>query len=219
MESLVKLEMALLEDNSESVSDYLSEIDQRTANAAMKEAGEAFGFRTMSANGTVWTTMGMLAQIFGYNSVSGVFNLTEKYQLITSKIGCFTPQMKNWAREIFNLSGKDGHSNFVSWDTFLVLGMAGRGGASDRVKLYLLKAERAFRIGMAKDSGLSVMKAELAHLRIVEKQIGMMGTIDKMKDGAFKLSAIEALEKLTGKTYPGPRQLVLDFLKKESTNP
>jgi hypothetical protein len=216
MESLVKLETALLENNSESVSDYLSEIDQRTANAAMKEAGEAFGFPTVLANRTVWTSMGMLAQIFGYTSTNGVGNLIEKYQLTTSKIGWFPFQMGSKMRATFNLSEKDSKAIFVTWDTFLVLGMCGRGERADKVKLYLLKAERAFRIGIAKDAGLSITKADTARLKLVKEEVGLMGMIGKMKPGEFQLAAIEAFEKVTGKTYPGPKQLVLNFLKKEA---
>ncbi|TLD40620.1 MAG: hypothetical protein JETT_3118 [Candidatus Jettenia ecosi] len=215
MESLIKLEELLLEENSEGVKGYLSEIDRKTANEMMMKAGEVFGFPTIEIYGVVYTHMGMLAKIFGYASTSGISNLVEKHQLHSVKLAWYTLEVYSMAREIFGLSEKDSKATFVTWDTFLIAGMYGQNPEAQKAKLYLLKAERAFRIGMASESVLAVAKAEWMGYRLVAQkvkdEIFLIGQVERIKDGPFKEAAIEALERLTGKTFPSPIQRQLPF--------
>jgi hypothetical protein len=219
MESLAKLGLALIENDTRRVSDFMNEIDLKTGGIAMCEAGKTFGFPTIVANGVTWTHLGMLSEILGYTNISGAWKLVEKYRLMTAKIGWLFPEIKTRAREIFNLSEKDSQAMFVTWDTILVLGMCGRGEKSEKVKLYLLEAERSFRLGTGKDVSLTVAKVDHYRLKIVKEELTIMKMVDQMRDGHFKLAAIELFEKATGREYPGPKQLALDFLKKESMNP
>jgi hypothetical protein len=172
----------------------------------MKEVGGKFGFKTIDFQGRTWTHRAMIGQILGYNTESGIRFLTEKYQLMTSEIGCFAVELRNRAREIFNLSPKDGHAVFVTWDTILVCGMCGRGEKADRIKMYLLEAERAFRIGVGGE------KEESTRLKAIKDEIMLIDRVGKMKDGYYKLAAIEALERLSGKPYDKPKQDLLNFL-------
>jgi len=212
MKNLASLELAILNNDEETVSDYVAEIDRKTANLMMKEAGETFGFPTIDWQGRTWTHMGMLSQIFGYSTISGVYYLTEKYLLMTAKIGWFTVELKTSVREIFNLSEKDSQAVFVTWDTILVCGMCGRGERADKVKAYLLEVERAFRTGIGRSIDLEEGKAAMMRMKLVKDEINLIDKVAKMKDGHLKLAAIEALEKLTGRVYDRPKQDLLDFL-------
>ena len=212
MKNLASLELAILNNDAETVSDYVSDIDRKTANAMMKEAGKTFGFQTIDWQGRTWTHMGMLSHIFGYSSESGVRYLTEKHQLMISKIGWFAVELRTKAREIFNLSEKDSQASFVTWDTILVCGMCGRGEKADRVKAYLLEVERAFRTGIGRNIDLQEGKAAMMRVKLVKDEISLIDKVAKMRDGHLKLAAIEALEKLTGQAYDKPKQDLLDFL-------
>lgn len=208
MESLIKLEELLLEENSEGVKGYLSEIDRKTANEMVVKAGEAFGFPTIEIYGVVYTHMGMLAKIFGYASTSGISNLVEKHQLHSVKLAWYTLEVYSMAREIFGLSEKDSKATFVTWDTFLIAGMYGQNPEAQKVKLYLLKAERAVRVGV---STMDRLKYENYRLRKIERTIALASKIGHMANGPFKDAAIEAFEELTGKTFSRPKQLQLPF--------
>lgn len=134
MHSLILLEEALLEGNIDKASGYLAEIDRKTANERMRQAGEQFGFKIINIHGIVFTHMGMLSKIFGYASVSGLTYLVDTYQLHTMKLAWFTNDLKTKAREIFNLSPKDSQATFVGWDTILVAGMYGQNEEAKKVK-------------------------------------------------------------------------------------
>lgn len=210
MESLIKLEELLLEENPEGVKGYLSEIDRKTANEMMVKVGEAFGFPTMEVHGVVYTHMGMLAKIFGYADISGLSKLVDAYQLSSVSIGWYGVEVNTRLREMFNLSPKDSKATFVTWDTFLIAGMYGQNPEAQKVKLYLLKAERAVRVG---GSTMDRLKYENYRLRKIERTIALASKIGHMADSPFKNAAIEAFEELTGKTFTRQKQLQLPFTR------
>jgi len=217
MKNLASLELAILNNDEATVSDYVSEIDRKTANAMIREAGKTFGFPTIDWQGRTWTHLGLLSGLFGYTNISGAWKLVEKYQLASAKVGWFFPEGKIKAREIFNLSDKDTHATFVTWDTILVCGMCGRGEKADKVKAYLLEVERAFRTGIGRSIDLEEGKAAMTRMKLVKDEINLIDKVAKMKDGYLKLAAIESLEKLTGRAYDKPKQDLLDFLTPKPT--
>jgi len=115
----------------------------------MAKKGDAFGFPTIEIYGVVYTHMGMLSKIFGYADITGLSKLMDAYSV---SIGWYGVEVSTRLREMFNLSPKNSKATFVTWDTFLIAGMYGQNSEVQKVKLYLLKAERAFRIGMANES-------------------------------------------------------------------
>lgn len=215
MESLIKLEELLLEENSEGVKGYLSEIDRKTANDCMKAMGEAMGFQVIEINGICYAHLGRTSEILGYSDVSGLRKLMERYQIMTPKIGWFGLEVQKILRETFNLDPKDGQATFIPYEGILLSGMQGQTEGARKIKVYLLKAERAFRIGMASEIVLTTVKAEWMGYRLaaqrVKDEISLIGQVERIKDGPFKEAAIEALERLTGKTFPRPKQLHLPF--------
>lgn len=215
MESLIKLEELLLEENSEGVKGYLSEIDRRMANECMKNMGEVLGFKIIEINGICYAHLGRTSEILGYSDPSSLGQLARRYQIMTPKIGWFEDETRIRIRNTFDLYPKDGHAALIPYEGILIAGMYGQSPEAKRVKIYLLKAERAFRIGMASEIVLTTVKAEWMGYRLaaqrVKDEISLIGQVERIKDGPFKEAAIEALERLTGKTFPRPKQLHLPF--------
>lgn len=215
MESLIKLEELLLEENSEGVKGYLSEIDRKTANECMKAMGESMGFQVIEINGICYAHLGRTSDILGYSDVSGLRKLMERYQITTPKIGWFGLEVQKILRETFNLDPKDGQATFIPYEGILLAGMQGQTEGAKKIKVYLLKAERAFRIGMSNETALTTAKAEWMGYRLaaqkVKDEVSLVRQVERMQDGLFKDAAIDALERLTGKTFPRSKQLELPF--------
>ncbi len=121
MESLIKLEELLLEENSEGVKGYLSEIDRKTANECMKAMGKAMGFQVIEINGICYAHLGRTSEVLGYSDISGLRKLMERYQIMTPKIGWFGLEVQKILRETFSLEPKDGQATFVPYEGILLV--------------------------------------------------------------------------------------------------
>ncbi len=208
MRSLIDLEKALLEENVQDVSHYLEELDKKTGNDAMRKAGGEFGFKTLEINGMVMAHMASASAILGYSNVSGLTNLLSAFQIMTYKIGWFIPEVKTRLRETFDLNEKDSQATFITWDAFLVAGMHGQNAAARRVKIYLLQAERAYRINLATKDIRDNEEIELKKDRAIESIIGRIG---KTTDSALLEVLYERLDRLAGRRIKRPPQLNIDF--------
>ncbi len=208
MDNLSKLELALLEGDVDKASNYLQEIDRRTANEAFKKAGEQFGFSTVEIFGTTIAHMGMVSKILGYTDPSGLSKLLDRWQIYTTKIGSYGHDVRIKIRKSLGVDPRDSHATFISWDGFLIAGIYGQNEEARKVKAYLLKMEAIGRVALADDPRYE-LAAKNYELRRLEKQINFAIKIDKMGDSPYKDSCIEDLEKLTGRKFPRSAQVHL----------
>jgi hypothetical protein len=213
MRSLIYLEEALLENSQEKISGYFAEIDRQTSNAAMRKAGDQFGFKTCEVNGMVMANMAETAKVLGYSDPSGLVKLLERYQIMAYQIGWFGHDGRTRMRKTFGLSEKDGRAAFVTWDGVLVAGMYGQNAEARKIKLYLLKMETIGRVSLAADPKME-LAAKNYELKRLTAQINLALKIDKMGDSLFKDSAILDLEQMTGRRFPRATQQKL-FSKPE----
>jgi len=206
MESLTILEAALIEDDKTGVINYLTEVDRKSANEAMRLMGESIGFETMEINGNRYAHLGSASPILGYSDASGLAKLLDRYQIMTPKIGWFGHDVRTSVRETFNLNPTDSVATFIPYEGILIAGMQGQTEGAKKIKLYLLKMEKTARVGIMTSDQL---KQADHKVRRLEKQINMAVKITRMPDGPLKESALEAYEQLTGKKLPEPAQLKL----------
>lgn len=206
MRSLLALEQALLEDNFDDIKVYLSEIDRKDANERFRLLGEHLGLTTMEIEGVCYASLSRAAQILGYKSESGLRKLMGTYQIMTPKIGWFALQVRTRIRETFKLDEKDSQATFVPYEGILIAGMQGTTEQAKKIKLYLLKCENALWEGI---KTLDQFKLEAYRLNKIVKTITLAGKLSNMPDGTYKDAAIEAFERLTGKTFPKSGQLKL----------
>lgn len=145
--SLITLQIALIDDDRNSIQSLVSEIDRKTENEAYRQAGEHFGFQTAEWSGRRIAYQGDLARVFGYSDPSGLRKLAERYDLEALQMGWFGQNVLTKIRATFNLEVKTSRAIFFTWPTFLVAGMASSNVQAEKVKRYLLECERAARVG------------------------------------------------------------------------
>jgi len=211
MDSLVKLEEALLEDNFKGVESYLAEIDRKTANDCMRLMGEALGFQTVEINGLVYAHLGRTSLVLGYTDPSSLSQLLRTYQIMTPQIGWFEEETRIKIRKELGLEARDGRATFIPYEGLLVAGMQGQTEGARKIKLYLLKMENAARVGIVTSGDR--LRHEAHKVKVIEKRINLAATVVRMPDGPFKDMAIEALEELTGKKLP--RSAQMELIKRE----
>ncbi len=90
----------------------LAEIDRKTANEKMKQAGEQFGFKTKEVEGMVLANMADASKVLGETSW-GLSKLLSAYHIMTYKVGWFLPEVVNKLRKYFNLNPKDSKTTFI----------------------------------------------------------------------------------------------------------
>lgn len=214
MESLVRLEEALLENDGKGVESYLAEIDRKTANDCMRLMGEALGFQTVGINGMLYAHLGRASLIMGYTDPSSLAQLLNAYRIMTPKIGWFEEDARTRIRKELKLNPKDSQATFILYEGLLIVGMQGQTEGAKKIKLYLLKMENAARVGIV--TSADRLKADSHKIKVLEKQINLASKVVRMQDGPFKDLAVEALEQLTGKKLP--RSAQMELLKTGSGN-
>lgn len=206
MRSLHYLQEGVLAEDKSIVTDYLDELDLKTANEEMCKAGEKFGFKTMKIYEKVYGSLAEISGKLGYADPSSYGRLLKKWEIHTPNIGTFGNEYRRLVREKYGLSENDGSSLLVDWTGFLIGGVKGEGVNADEVLAYLLKREREARIAGAT---IDRYKSELLQIKRCKEIVTMSHKIDQMKDGPFRDSAIKAYETLTGEIFPksGQRKL------------
>jgi len=206
MRSLQYLQEGVLAEDKSIVTDYLDELDLKTANEEMMKAGEKFGFKTVKLHEKVYGCMSEISRVHGYADPSSYRRLLEKWEILTPNIGWFGNEYRTRMRESLGIHEKDSRALLVDWTGFLIGGVKGEGVNADEVLAYLLKREREARIAGAT---IDRYKSELLQIKRCKEIVTMSHKIDQMKDGPFRDSAIKAYETLTGEIFPksGQRKL------------
>lgn len=206
MRSLQYLQEGVLAEDKSIVTDYLDELDLKTANEEMVKAGEKFGFKTMKIHGKAYGSFTEISAKLGYVDPSPFGKLLKKWEILTPSIATYGSESRMLIREKFDIHENDGRALLVDWTGFLIGGVKGEGANADEVLAYLLKREREARIAGAT---IDRYKSELLQIKRCKEIVTMSYKIDQMKDGPFRDSAIKAYETLTGEIFPksGQRKL------------
>lgn len=112
-------------NNAEAVRQFLAELPQQSANEGLHQAGEAFGFPTVEAEGVRYMLGRDLAQyIYGYKNVASLHHLLKQYGRELLSLRGSDISYQNLIRQAFSLSPSDGRSTLATWGdlvTFLQL--------------------------------------------------------------------------------------------------
>lgn len=146
--SITDLQIALMEDNNPAIKTYIEHIDRETANRAMEQAGEHFGFPTVEIEGVLRTSSGHIARVFGYKRPHAVLELLKRWDIDGVKLAGYTYDTCIKITEKLGLEANDRRSTLYDWPAFLIGGMNSTNEEARAVQLYLLRAERVARIGV-----------------------------------------------------------------------
>jgi hypothetical protein len=193
MNSLIDLQIALLDEDKPAVHTALAEIDRITENEAFRKAGEHFGFATVEACGKRVANRTDLSRIFGYGAESGLRMLAERYDLESLPIGAYAQNVRMLITESLSISKFDGKAVLCDWRTFLVAGMVSTTAASDAIKRYLLKMEQAARVGAG---AIDFAKAERMRIESSAKVVTLLAKADRIKTAELQRLAYSEINKL-----------------------
>lgn len=178
MRSLNYSQEGVLADDKSIVSDYLDELDLKTANEEMVNAGKKFGFKTMKVHEKVYGCMAEISKVLGYGDPSSYRRLLEKWEILTPNLGWFGNEYRTRIRENLGIHEKDSRALLIDWTGFLIGGVRGEGDNADEVLAYLLKREREARIsGATLDAAKAEelrMKKEIHSLRMLKEKLSLI---------------------------------------------
>lgn len=178
MRSLVYLQEGVITEDKSIVSNYIDELDLRTANEEMVKAGEKFGFKTVKIHEKVYGCMAEISRVHGYADPSSYRRLLEKWEILTPNIGWFGNEYRTRIREMLNIHEKDSRTLLVDWTGFLIGGVKGEGEHADEVLAYLLKREREARInGATVDEAKAIelsMKLEIHKIKVLKEKLSLV---------------------------------------------
>lgn len=200
------LQEGVLTEDKTVVSDYLDELDIRTANEEMTKAGERFGFKTIKIHEKVYGVMAEIAGVLGYVDQSSYGKLLKKWDIFTPSIGGFGSQYRMLLRDKLGIHEFDGKSLLVDWTGFLIGGVKGEGKNADAVLAYLLMREREARINsatvdQAKAEELK-MKKEIHRVRMLKEKFNLVKTAEvRVSPGMMS-----AFKDITGTEFPDDGQ-------------
>jgi len=144
--TLNDIQIAVLEDDKAEINTYLQELDRKTESKMYLQAAEHCGFKTVELHGRRFAMRAEIATVMGYKDESGLRKLCQRYDLETLSPASFGQNVRKLISNELGLHPKDGRSVLVTWDVFLLAGMAGTTDAAKQIKLYLLKMEKAGRV-------------------------------------------------------------------------
>ncbi len=146
--NILDLQIALMEDNNSAIKGYVERLDRETSNAAMRQAGEHFGFPVVEIEGVVRTSLGHLARIFGYKRPWALKELLERRGIYGIKMGGFTHDTCSLIQKELSLDPSDHSAVLLDWPAFLIGGMNSTNEEARIVQTYLLRMERVARVGI-----------------------------------------------------------------------
>ncbi|MDH4100601.1 MAG: hypothetical protein OEV28_08495 [Nitrospirota bacterium] len=152
------LQLALIENDNSAIKRYIEHIDRETANAAIQQAGEHFGFPTVEIEGVFRTSSGHLARVFGYKRSDFLVKLLKRYGISGVNIAGFRHDGGIKIHESLELNPQDHKSILYDWPAFLIGGMNSTNEEAQAVQGYLLKAERVARISI-----VAIKKGQVAN--------------------------------------------------------
>lgn len=178
MRSLNYLQEGVLAEDKSIVSDYLDELDLKTANEEMVKASEKFGFKTMKVHEKVYGSLTEISAKLGYLDSNSFGRLLKKWEIFTPSIATYGSEYRMLIREKFGIHENDGRALLVDWTGFLIGGVRGEGDNADEVLAYLLKREREARIsGATLDAAKAEelrMKKEIHSLRMLKEKLSLI---------------------------------------------
>lgn len=206
MRNLNYLQEGVLTENKTAVSDYIDELDIKTANEEMTKAGERFGFKTVKIHEKVYGSMAEIAGVHGYGDPSSYRRLLEKWDILTPNIGWFGSQYRTRIREELNINEKDSRALLVDWTGFLIGGVKGEGKNADAVLAYLLQREREARINSATVDQAKAeelrMKKEIHRVRMLKEKFNLVKTAEvRVSPGMMS-----EFKEITGTEFPDDGQ-------------
>lgn len=193
MNSLIDLQIALLDEDKPAVHTALAEIDRITENEAFRKAGEHFGFATAEGFGKRLANRADLSALFGYKDESGLRKLAERYDLECYQTGVFGQDVRKVLIKELGLSEIGRPTTLCDWRTFLVAGMVSTTAASDAIKRYLLKMEQAARVGAG---AIDFAKAERMRIESSAKVVTLLAKADRIKTAELQRLAYSEINKL-----------------------
>lgn len=146
--NILDLQIALMEDNNSAIKGYVERLDRETSNAAMRQAGEHFGFPVVEIEGVVRTSAGHLARIFGYKAPRSLKDLLERRGIEGINIGGFEHNTQIKIQNELGLDPQDRKTILYDWPAFLIGGMNSTNEEARIVQTYLLRMERIARVGI-----------------------------------------------------------------------
>lgn len=175
MRNLTYLQKGVLTGDKSIVSDYIDELDLKTANEEMIKAGEKFGFKTMKIHEKVYGSLTEISAKLGYLDSNSFGRLLKKWEIFTPSIATYGNEYRMLIRKQFGIHENDGRALLVDWTGFLIGGVRGEGEHADEVLAYLLKREREARISgatldVAKAEELRIKK-EIHNLRMLKEKL------------------------------------------------
>ena len=146
--SLDDLQIALMEDDNGAIREYIERLDRESANQAFKAAGEFFSFPTYEIEGSVRTSGGHLARVFGYKSPYKLTELLERRGILGTKLSGYSHHGSIQIKQGLTLDPDDNRSILYEYPAFLIGGMNSTNREARAVQLYLLRCERLARMGV-----------------------------------------------------------------------
>lgn len=172
------LQLALLENDLGAIKTYIERIDRSTANQAMKQAGEMFGFPTTEINGVVYASGTNIAEVLGYKTTLGLQKLLESRGIEGVRVGGFIHKVK-MLQEDLHLDDNDYKTLLYDWPAFLIGGMNTQNEAGQKVQAYLLKMEQVGRVALA------IGRMEVPKVSPLDKGRSLMA-LSKLAESAWK---------------------------------
>jgi hypothetical protein len=180
MKNLLYLQEGLLKEDRAIVSGYIDELDLRTANDELINAGEKFGFKTVLLFGQAYGWMAEISGVLGYADPSSFRRLLEKWEVLMANIGWFGTEYRTRIRETLGINEKDSRALLITWTGFLIGGVKGEGENADAVLAYLLQREREARINAATVDQVKAeehtMRKELHRIKMLKEKIALCKT-------------------------------------------